>query len=826
MTDKTTASIRFLGANRDYADGAEDEVLAALNEVADRTDGSDELFGHAVDWATTYHFSPRRSNLLRPFEINQDHRILEIGAGTGALTRYLGERGAEVVALEGDSLRAQSISRRCSDLTNVEVVCGSLSDYRDPTGFDLVIVIGVLEYAGPASSDDHDQLEFLGHAAGHMRPDGALVLAMENQIGLKYLLGYSEDHLNEPWAGIEGYPGRPAVCTVPRARLRSLLEDSGLPAQRWYYPYPDYKLPRTILAEQAFDHPIGKEFVDQLVGRPIQDLANPPTRFCDDRAVHRVFLEAGLGTEVANSFLVLAARQDAAIEHVTDDTVIAWHFSSNRLKGRRRSQTVRRSDGELRLTAAPTHPVASTAETTWLEHDPVKDEEFVRGLTLEQKALEFSRNHDLDGLTAVLRQWEGILAEEDASQREIGDGEWPFSPRPGRVSLPPEYLDASLSNFVDSGDDVVFVDREWRVGSRVDGPLTRFRAMWYLALELVVSGVPHPFRPDTSVNDLAVRLGELAGLEIDERLFEDFISDEARVQETVTGTPAQRVETDLRALGSTTRSEKEVACTLPVAQIRRDLVQLGGLLGGMESQAEDSRQYQIRLEEDIAAAGIRMRELEDEYRRLENRGRQLETQNREIGTWGRQIEAQNEKLEAQNEKLEARARQVEARHQEVETWGKNLEAQNHELERWAKKLETHNEEVETWAENLETRYRESETRAKNLEEQNREVETWARNLEAQNGEMDAWAKGLETHNRELDTYVKRLEEWVRELDLKLTVAERESAERADDFAAIEVRLSNATGEVEELRTWKDRVTRRPLVRIALAVHRIFSRGAD
>ena len=819
MTEKTTASIRFLGANRDYADGAEDEVLAALNEVADRSDGSDELFGHAVDWATTYHFSPRRSNLLRPFEINEDHRILEIGAGTGALTRYLGERGAEVVALEGDSLRAQSIARRCSDLTNVEVVCGSLSDYRDKTGFDLVIVVGVLEYAGSASSDDHDQLEFLRHAAALTRPDGALVLAMENQIGLKYLLGYSEDHLNEPWAGIEGYPGRPAVCTVPRARLRSLLEDSGLPAQRLYYPYPDYKLPRTILAEQAFDNPIGTEFVDQLVGRPIQDLANPPTRFCDDRAVHRVFLEAGLGTEVANSFLVVAARQDAALEHLTDDTVIAWHFSSNRLKGWRRSQMVRRSDGELRLTAAPTHPEASTAETTWLEHDPGKDEEFVIGLTLEQKALEFSRNHDMDGLTAVLRQWTGILAEQEASQRATGDGEWPFSPRPGRASLPPEYLDASLSNFVDSGDDVVFVDREWRVGSRVDGLLTRFRAMWYLALELVVSGIPHPFRPDTSVNDLAIRLGELAGLEFDERLIEDFISDEARVQETVTGTPAQRVETDLRALGSTTRSEKEVASTLPVAQIRRDLVQLGGLLGGMESQAEDSRRYQIRLEEDIAATGIRMRELEDEYRRLENRGRQLETQNREIGTWGRQIEAQNEKVEAW-------ARQLEARRQEVETWGKNLEAQNHELETWAKKLETQNEEVETWAKNLEVQNRESETRTKNLEEQNREVETWAKNLEARNREMETWAKDLETHNRELSTYVKSLEAWVRELDLKLTVAERESAERAEECAAIEVRLSNATSEVEELRTWKDRVTRRPLVRIALAVHRFFSRGAD
>ncbi len=795
MTEKTTATIRFLGANRDYADGAEDEVLSALNSVADRSDGSDELFGHAIDWATTYHFSPRRSNLLRPFEIHEGHRILEIGAGTGVLTRYLGERGADVVALEGDSLRARSIARRCSDQPKVEVVCGSLDDFSDSTGFDFVIVVGVLEYAGPASPGDHRQLEFLRQAAALTRPAGSLVLAIENQIGLKYLLGYSEDHINEPWAGIEGYPGLPAVSTFPRAKLRSLLERSGLSAQRWYYPYPDYKLPRAIIAEQAFDHPMATEIVDQLVGRPIQDLANPPTRFCDDRASHRVFLEAGLGAEVANSFLVVAARQDAALEHVSDDTVIAWHFSSNRLKRWRRSQAIRRTDNELRLRAAPTDSEASEAETTWLEHDPFKDEEFVQGLTLEQKALAFSRARDLEGLTAVLRQWNALLAEQEIPPNNGADEAWPFSARPGRTGLPPEYLDASLSNFVDSGDTVVFVDREWRVGSRVDGVLTRLRAMWYFALELVVSGTPHPLSADASVNDLSIRLGELAGLDFDQSLIRDLISDEAKVQEMVTGTPAKRVETDLLELGSTTRSKKEIASTLPVAQIRRDLVQLGGVIEGMESQAEDSRRYQVKLEEEIATAASHMRETKDEYHRLETWGKDLEIQNKEVKTWGKDLEIQNKAVGAWGKKLE--------------TNNKELEIQNKELEAWGKKLETNNKEVEAWGRQLET--------------QRSEVEAWAQSLEDLRLEMENEAKKLAAHNQSLEAYISRLEPQTREalgrvdeLDLALAEAER----GAKEHAAVEERLS---AEVEELQSWKNRVSRQPLVRVVLKVRRIFSR---
>ncbi len=934
MTKKPAATIRLLGANRSYADGAEEDVLSALELVTDHSDGSDELYSHAVDWPTTYHFSPRRSNLLRPFEIKKHHRVLEIGAGTGAVTRYLGETGAKVTALEGESIRAQAIAARCSDLANVEIVSGSLFDFDDPSGFDLVVIIGVLEYAGPATTDHRHQLDFLRHASGLLRPDGTLVLAIENQIGLKYLLGYSEDHLDQPWAGVEGYPGSPPICTVPKVTLGSLLDAAGLTTQRWYYPYPDYKLPRTILSEGAFDLPTSKELVDQLVGRPIQDLANPPSRFCDDRACHRVFLEAGLGPEVANSFLVAAARQDSALDGITDDTAIAWHFSSDRLKRWRRSQTVRRADGDLRLTASSTHPETTAAATTWLDHDPTKDDEFVLGQTLEQQALESSRNLDPDGLAKVIQRWHAILEEHETTAPDARDEDIPFAPRPGRAELPPEYLDASLSNFVDSGDAVVFIDREWRLDSPVDATLTRIRSLWYLALDLVVSGVSHPFGAHTSVNDLTIRLGELADLHFDQELIQSFITDEARIQEVVTGKPAERLETDLSDLGSTTRTEKEATNNLPVAQVRRDLIQLGEMLQGMESQAEGSRRYQASLEEQISSCGSRMLELEEEYRQLEHRfkihqtanqeaatwAKNLETKNREMATWAKGLDAQNQEaaawakelevqnqeavawakelevqnqeavawakeIEAQNQEATTWAKEIEAQNQEATTWAKNLEAQNQkaaawvkELEAqnqqtvtwaksleaqnkdattwaknlenhnqeltararnleaqnketasWAKNLENHNQELANWAKDLEAQNKDATTWAKNLEAQNQETVKWAKSLEAQNKDATTWAKKLENHNQELATWAKDLETQIqeaqtRERDLIRTAAEaeEETVKTRADRTALELRVLGLAREVEDLRTWKGKVSSRPLVRLALALHQFIS----
>ena len=54
--------------------------------------------------------------------------MLDVGAGTGAIARYLGEAGCSVVALEGNMARAKVAAERCRDLPDVEVVCGTIDD--------------------------------------------------------------------------------------------------------------------------------------------------------------------------------------------------------------------------------------------------------------------------------------------------------------------------------------------------------------------------------------------------------------------------------------------------------------------------------------------------------------------------------------------------------------------------------------------------------------------------------------------------------------------------------------------------------------------------
>src|SRR5690606_13740042 len=122
-------------------------------------------------------------------------------------------QGAEVVALEGNPARARAAAVRYADLANVEVVRGALDDLDADERFDLVLLVGVLEYAGSPIGGAGGAPAMLRRAVSHLRPGGALVVAIENQIGLKYLLGAREDHLGRPWVGIECYTGPPGVRT-------------------------------------------------------------------------------------------------------------------------------------------------------------------------------------------------------------------------------------------------------------------------------------------------------------------------------------------------------------------------------------------------------------------------------------------------------------------------------------------------------------------------------------------------------------------------------------------------------------------------------------
>lgn len=505
--------------DRRWRDGSEDLVVEILRSARDLSSASDELAAHINDWPTRYHFDRARTNLLQPLDLRPGLRILDLGAGTGVMSRFAAERGASVVALEGDARRAEAAALRCHGL-DVDVRHGSIDEITAADGpFDLALCVGVLEYAGDEPAG------FLSRLTEHLTPQGVLAVAIENRFGLAYWLGANEDHLNQAWLGLEGYPAvtttmhTSTVRTHSRRSLAELLTGAGLGSQRWLSPSPDYKLPTAILAERIYLEPDAVELVDQLVGPPI-DRSRMGGRFeGDERAVNRGILEAGLAPDLANSFFVLAGADIHEIDRLCDPSVLAWRFTGDRSQRHLRVRTIRSSNSEVGRTVdrRPTHRDVATkpptqlsqpASTSWLHLDPAErpPEPWISGPNLEQLALEHLRAGDQSGLAEVFRQWTDIVGSLTATQDVAESDAHPFLPSGRRQVLPGDHLDFGLDNLAGAGglDNPVFIDDEWVAVTGVDLELVAIRACWKLAAVAIESGTRHRWPLKTTVDDLTI----------------------------------------------------------------------------------------------------------------------------------------------------------------------------------------------------------------------------------------------------------------------------------------------------------------------------------
>lgn len=293
-----------------YSDGdaAEEYIGRVLRQASDLSLRSPELGRQIRDWASEYHLSPVRSQLLAGFDIDPNLRVLEVGGGAGAISRYLGENGNEVTVVEGSQRRASLARARTRDLSNVTVINSAFQELQFDEMFDLVVCIGVLEYSAMYFADPQPFQVAMSTLAGF---GNTLLLAIENQFGLKYFAGAPEDHLQRPFVGIEGYHTRPrGPQTMGLQALKDLIGAS-FPVQRWFYPFPDYKTPQMVISHDFLASGQAGELVAQASSR---DHQVHHKRLFDERAATLALDDSGLLPNFANSFLVLASRDEPPLD--------------------------------------------------------------------------------------------------------------------------------------------------------------------------------------------------------------------------------------------------------------------------------------------------------------------------------------------------------------------------------------------------------------------------------------------------------------------------------------------------------------------------------
>ena len=524
-----------------YSDGdaTEERIAAVIAGAADCSVFSVELAAQCTDWPSLYHLAATRANILRPFQsMLEQADVLEIGAGCGAVTRYLGECGGRVLALEGSVRRAAIARSRTRDLENVTVVADRFDRFSCDYRFDVVTLIGVLEYAALFTEGDDPAVRMLRQVRTLLKPGGRLILAIENQLGLKYFAGAREDHKGEPMFGIEGRYDRHGPQTFGRKKLAALLETAGFVSQQFLAPFPDYKLPVSILTEQgiASDSFDAAALAWQSAWR---DPQLPPHLAFAPELVWPVVADNGLILDLANSFLVVAGT---TCEPLPDPTVLAHHYSTGGRRAAFCKETlfVQRSDDSIALLYRPLGPAGQrSAEGQRVRFHVPSEAKYSQGQTL---ALELLRIVTRDGwrmeeVGAFLQRYLAIVAAFIASAAWTGTFASVATPLPGTC------FDLVPQNIIITADGSwQVIDQEWAVKEEMPLGWLLFRTLLLLVTGLTRLGLPAD-KFETTRQGFFIAAYGATGFAVTPEQLAGFAVLEGRVQADISGCSA---DNDLR----------------------------------------------------------------------------------------------------------------------------------------------------------------------------------------------------------------------------------------------------------------------------------------
>jgi SAM-dependent methyltransferase len=513
-----------------YSDGAESEryLEHVFNSSKDLSSTSSELEQHIKDWASEYHLTTKRAQLLSGFTFDRGLKVLEVGCGCGAITRFLGETFDDVVSVEGSLNRARLARLRTRDLGGVSILCAPFQKIRFAKKFDIIFCIGVYEYSASFVEAQDPYEEVLRYFSDMLTPDGVVVIAIENQFGLKYFSSSREDHLGTMFEGVEGYHTHPGkVRTFGKVELISNLKKY-FSAIDFYYPYPDYKLPDVVVSDEFMKLDCAGELISQMKSRDYNGNVRP---LFNEQLATLELAKNGMLDFFANSFIAVAAKQ--TMRGVKFEQRAALFSSGRRPLFRTKTRVVNADDGGVvvRKALAIGSPEVSdgllrlvATESPWAGVPSLHSIVYSRCKSVHA---------ELTDIFNPCKLWVQFLKEKAVVSNGI-------------AYLSGDYIDCIWSNVHPQEGEYQITDAEWVWARNVLLNVIVIRAI-YIFLSKLDSFERHAESLQRrSVASLVREIASAIGVQLSEKDFREFVVTESEFQSSAFGMNRRRFSILLR----------------------------------------------------------------------------------------------------------------------------------------------------------------------------------------------------------------------------------------------------------------------------------------
>jgi hypothetical protein len=442
---------------------------------------------------------------------------MEVGCGCGAITRFLGETFDNIVAIEGSLVRARLARLRTKDMDNVSIICAPFQEIKFKERFDIIFCIGVFEYSSMYVDSPEPFNFILKYFHDLLTPDGEVIIAIENQFGLKYFSSSKEDHNDIMFDGLEGYPRyayKEKTFGYEELKKHLAVHFNNID---YYFPYPDYKTPSCILSERFFCKVKAGEFIGGFKPSSYLDCQKP---LFDERLVQLELDKNNMLPFFSNSFLIIAGKQKIISSKLK---YLGIAYSNNRLE---EFQTVISfTEDENNNILVEKKPANGKDKIESIFITLHKDQSnWIDGLSLHAQLRKRvkEKNVTIDELFAPCKIWLNTI-KSLASHKN------------GACLLDGKYIDCIwINSFIIDGE-CKFIDFEWEWHEKISMNILLIRSLYEFLNDVSSMSDLNPALKIKSRRALIVNIAKSLGVVINGDDFKEFCKLESRLGQSVYG---------------------------------------------------------------------------------------------------------------------------------------------------------------------------------------------------------------------------------------------------------------------------------------------------
>ncbi len=288
-----------------------------------------------------------------------------------------------------------------------------------------------------------------------LKPNGSLIIAIENKLGLKYFSGYNEDHFGQPYFGIEDRYGAKDITTFGYEEIKEMLGNSGYKSVKFLFPFPDYKIPKAVITDKGVEN---KKFNESDLIRLTKERhygTRPKANLLNEYLAWKVIAENKLVKDVSNSFLIVACKNGET--ELISDSVLAEFYTCARFEPYNTATTFEEIELENIVVKKNTLGNKEQPENrNDLVHKFKSETDYISGQNLHHIITETLLKNRFTEYENLMKQWATYITTNTVLSK--GDG-----------LVKPEYFDALPRNFiVDKNNNLHLFDQEWTINRPFD----------------------------------------------------------------------------------------------------------------------------------------------------------------------------------------------------------------------------------------------------------------------------------------------------------------------------------------------------------------------